>query len=149
MSATPGRSGRALNHATESLFSAVRILFDLQCPLISIDVSAVLVDASSVPTSIVESAQLYPVGNCRGFRNPDRSEKTKSAGCQFFRSSDTMGEVGGFAYGLFLLSLVAPGLPAFRVQHSACSSFRLPPLTRLVNARIGLRYGGQMALASA
>ena len=45
----------------------------------------------------IESAQLYPAGNCRSFRNPDRSE---NEGCwfQFFRSSDTIGEAGGFAY---------------------------------------------------
>jgi hypothetical protein len=50
----------------------------------------------------IESAQLYPVGNCRGFRNPDRSE---NEGCwfQFFRSSDTIGEVGGFAYGFEII----------------------------------------------
>jgi len=41
-----------LNHATESLFTAVRVLFDLQCPLTTIDVTVVLVGASSVPTSI-------------------------------------------------------------------------------------------------
>ncbi len=64
----------------------------------------------------IESAQLYPAGNCRGFRNPDRSE---NEGCwfQFFRSSDTTREAGGFGY--LVISPLVRGAGSHCIQSSS------------------------------
>src|SRR5260370_12997312 len=71
----------------------------------------------------IESAQLYPVGNCRGFRNPDRSE---NEGCwfQFFRSSDATGEAGGFGY--LVISPLDRGAGSHRIQSSSQPMLDLP-----------------------
>src|SRR6266436_7479893 len=63
-----------VTNQTNRCRSTLRILFNLQCPPASIGVSS-WVNATAVPTRFIESTQLYSAGNCRGFRNPDRSEK--------------------------------------------------------------------------
>src|SRR5260370_42091798 len=42
-------------------------------------------------------------------------------------------EVGGFAYGLFLLSLAAPGPVLSRVHHSPCSTYLWLPSTTVTS----------------
>ena len=63
-----------VNNWMNRCLSTLRILFNLQGPPASIGVSP-WVNATAVPTQFIEYTQLYSAGNCRGFRNPDRSEK--------------------------------------------------------------------------
>jgi hypothetical protein len=63
-----------VTNQTNRCRSTLRILFNLQGPPASIGASS-SVNATAVPTQFIESTQLYSPGNCRGFRNPDRSEK--------------------------------------------------------------------------